>query len=69
MLLSPHCADHTEGWLNDAMGFFIENFHRFAKGEPCKMSSIRKRGTEGDDRRYSQSARQESSRSSIARPS
>jgi phosphoglycerate dehydrogenase-like enzyme len=36
VLLSPHTADHTEGWLNDATEFFIANFHRFAKGEPLQ---------------------------------
>ena len=33
VLLSPHSADHTEGWLEDAMQFFVDNFHRFHKGE------------------------------------
>jgi phosphoglycerate dehydrogenase-like enzyme len=36
VLLSPHTADHTEGWLNDAMEFFIANVHRFVKGEPLQ---------------------------------
>lgn len=36
VLLSPHCADHTPGWQEDAMEFFIENFHRFVNGEPLK---------------------------------
>jgi phosphoglycerate dehydrogenase-like enzyme len=34
LLLSPHCADHTPTWLEDAMQFFIDNFERFRKGEP-----------------------------------
>lgn len=34
VLLSPHCADHTPGWLDEAMQFFVENFHRFSRGEP-----------------------------------
>jgi phosphoglycerate dehydrogenase-like enzyme len=34
LLLSPHCADHTEGWVEDAMQMFIKNFLRFHKGEP-----------------------------------
>jgi phosphoglycerate dehydrogenase-like enzyme len=44
VLLSPHCADHTEGWLNDAMEFFISNFHRFAKGEPLQNIVDKKAG-------------------------
>jgi phosphoglycerate dehydrogenase-like enzyme len=34
VLLSPHCADHTPEWLNDAMRFFIVQYERFRKGEP-----------------------------------
>jgi phosphoglycerate dehydrogenase-like enzyme len=34
VLLSPHCADHTPDWLDNAMRFFIEQFRRFQKGEP-----------------------------------
>lgn len=34
VLLSPHCADHTADWLEDAMRFFISNFERYRKGEP-----------------------------------
>jgi phosphoglycerate dehydrogenase-like enzyme len=34
VLLSPHCADHTAEWLNDAMRFFIAQFERFRRGEP-----------------------------------
>jgi phosphoglycerate dehydrogenase-like enzyme len=36
VLLSPHCADHTADWLDQAMRFFLENFERFRKGEPLK---------------------------------
>jgi phosphoglycerate dehydrogenase-like enzyme len=36
VLLSPHCADHTAEWLNQAMRFFIEQYGRFEKGEPLK---------------------------------
>jgi len=36
VLLSPHCADHTPGWLETAMQFFLDNFERFRKGEPLK---------------------------------
>ena len=34
VLLSPHCADHTPEWLNDAMRFFIAQYEHFRKGEP-----------------------------------
>lgn len=33
VLLSPHCADHTPDWLDNAMRFFIEQFGRFRRGE------------------------------------
>lgn len=34
VLLSPHCADHTPDWLERAMQFFVDQFARYAKGEP-----------------------------------
>jgi phosphoglycerate dehydrogenase-like enzyme len=34
VLLSPHCADHTPGWLDNAMQFFIAQYERFRKREP-----------------------------------
>lgn len=34
VLLSPHCADHTEGWLESSVEFFLRNFERYLKGEP-----------------------------------
>jgi phosphoglycerate dehydrogenase-like enzyme len=34
VLLSPHCADHTAGWLEQSMELFLRNFERFRKGEP-----------------------------------
>ena len=33
VLLSPHCADHTPDWLDNAMRFFVTQFDRFRKGE------------------------------------
>ena len=33
VLLSPHCADHTPDWLDNAMRFFIAQFERFGRGE------------------------------------
>jgi phosphoglycerate dehydrogenase-like enzyme len=34
VLLSPHCADHTPDWLDNAMRFFISQFERFREGAP-----------------------------------
>jgi len=34
VLLSPHCSDHTSDWLEQAMQFFVDQFARFAAGEP-----------------------------------
>ena len=34
VLLSPHCADHTPDWLDNAMQFFIEQYELFRKGQP-----------------------------------
>jgi phosphoglycerate dehydrogenase-like enzyme len=42
ILLSPHSADHTATWLEDAMRFFLDNFERFRKGEPL-MNIVDKR--------------------------
>jgi phosphoglycerate dehydrogenase-like enzyme len=36
VLISPHCADHTATWLEEAMQMFIDNFFRFQRGEPLK---------------------------------
>jgi phosphoglycerate dehydrogenase-like enzyme len=33
VLLSPHCADHTPGWLEGAVQFFLQNVERFRRGE------------------------------------
>lgn len=33
VLLSPHCADHTPEWLDDAMRFFLSQLERFKRGE------------------------------------
>ena len=42
--LSPHCADHTADWLDQAMRFFLENFDRFRKGEPLRNVVNKKLG-------------------------
>jgi phosphoglycerate dehydrogenase-like enzyme len=44
VLLSPHCADHTADWLDQAMRFFLENFERFRKGEPLRNVVNKKLG-------------------------
>jgi phosphoglycerate dehydrogenase-like enzyme len=36
LLLSPHCADHTLTWIDDAMVFFTDNLERFLRGEPLR---------------------------------
>ncbi len=36
VLLSPHCADHTPDWMEQAMRFFLEQFERFRRGQPLK---------------------------------
>jgi phosphoglycerate dehydrogenase-like enzyme len=33
VLLSPHCADHTPDWLDNAMRFFLAQIERFRHGE------------------------------------
>ncbi|MGA8274331.1 MAG: D-2-hydroxyacid dehydrogenase [Candidatus Sulfotelmatobacter sp.] len=33
VLLSPHCADHTADWQDQAMRFFLEQYDRFQRGE------------------------------------
>jgi phosphoglycerate dehydrogenase-like enzyme len=36
VLLSPHCADHTADWLEDALRFFLQQLERFRKGQPLE---------------------------------
>ncbi len=36
VLLSPHCADHTAEWLNQAMRFFLDQYRGFSNGGPLK---------------------------------
>ena len=33
VLLSPHCADHTPDWLDNAMRFFLTQLERFRRGD------------------------------------
>ena len=44
VLLSPHCADHTAEWLNQAMRFFLEQDRRFSNGEPLENVVDKKLG-------------------------
>jgi phosphoglycerate dehydrogenase-like enzyme len=36
VLVSPHCADHTKDWLNQAMQFFLQQYERFRNGQPLE---------------------------------
>lgn len=36
VLLSPHCADHTGDWLDQAMRFFLKQYRRFELGQPLE---------------------------------
>ncbi len=36
VLLSPHCADNTATWLDEAMQLFLDNFDRYVRGEPLR---------------------------------
>ncbi len=44
VLVSPHCADHTSTWMDDSMQFFVDNFHRYAKGETLENVVDKKSG-------------------------
>jgi len=36
VLISPHCADHTKDWLNQAMRFFLLQYERYCNGLPLE---------------------------------
>jgi phosphoglycerate dehydrogenase-like enzyme len=36
VLLSPHCADHTPDWTEQAMRFFLAQFERYNSGQPLQ---------------------------------
>jgi phosphoglycerate dehydrogenase-like enzyme len=36
VLLSPHSADHTPGWVEAGLELFLENFRRYRQGQPLK---------------------------------
>jgi phosphoglycerate dehydrogenase-like enzyme len=44
VLLSPHTADHTPDWIEQAMRFFIEQFQRYSSGMPLKNVVDKKLG-------------------------
>jgi phosphoglycerate dehydrogenase-like enzyme len=44
VLLSPHCADRTTGWLERSMDIFFSNFERFRRGEPLESVVDKHRG-------------------------
>ena len=44
VLLSPHCSDNTQDWLDQAMLFFYQNLERFHKGEPLLNVVDKRRG-------------------------
>ena len=44
VLLSPHCADHTANWMEEAMQLFLENLELFRAGKPLKNLTDKKSG-------------------------
>lgn len=46
VLISPHCTDRTTNpdWLDLSMQCFIDNFHRFLKGQPLQNMVDKKAG-------------------------
>jgi phosphoglycerate dehydrogenase-like enzyme len=36
VLLSPHCADHTKDWLDQAMRFFLLQYEGYSNGKPLE---------------------------------
>jgi phosphoglycerate dehydrogenase-like enzyme len=44
VLLSPHCADNTDTWLEDAMKLFLRNFEHFDAGRPLENLADKRRG-------------------------
>jgi phosphoglycerate dehydrogenase-like enzyme len=36
VLVSPHCADQTKDWLNQAMRFFLQQYNRFSNDQPLE---------------------------------
>ena len=44
VLLSPHCADNTATWLNEAMELLLDNFARYAAGQPLRNVTTKELG-------------------------
>ncbi|MGC2636381.1 MAG: D-2-hydroxyacid dehydrogenase [Acidobacteriaceae bacterium] len=44
VLVSPHTADHTKDWVDDAMRFFLRQYERFRNGEPLENVVNKKLG-------------------------
>ncbi|MBV8820025.1 MAG: hydroxyacid dehydrogenase, partial [Acidobacteriaceae bacterium] len=44
VLLSPHCADHTVGWIELAMRKFVDNYKLFDTGQPLANIVDKKAG-------------------------
>jgi phosphoglycerate dehydrogenase-like enzyme len=44
LLLSPHCADHVPGWIEEATRLFLRNLERFRRGEPLANLVDKARG-------------------------
>jgi phosphoglycerate dehydrogenase-like enzyme len=44
VLLSPHSADHTEGWIAQSMEVFLDNFARFREGSPLRNVVDKRQG-------------------------
>ncbi len=44
VLLSPHCADHVPGWVDEAMRVFLRQLDRFRRGEPLGDAVDKARG-------------------------
>ncbi len=44
VLLSPHCADNTPDWLDDALNLFLAQFQRFRAAQPLLNQVNKHRG-------------------------
>jgi phosphoglycerate dehydrogenase-like enzyme len=44
VLLSPHCADHTADWFQNAMAFFLQQLARFQNGRKLENLVDKTRG-------------------------
>jgi phosphoglycerate dehydrogenase-like enzyme len=44
VLLSPHCADNTDTWMDEAMDLFVRNFESWASGQPLENITDKRAG-------------------------